>query len=90
MTILDARSGQQFDHMGIPGAKWVPWEATDAAIQSAVPNKNRLVVIYCGNASCGASEVLQDKMASLGYTNLNVYPDGIDAWKAKGYPTARI
>ncbi len=90
MTIIDARSEQQFDHMIIPGAKWVPWESADAAIQSAVPNKNRLVVIYCCNPSCGASEVLQDKMAALGYTNLNVYSDGLDAWKSKGYPTAKI
>lgn len=85
MTILDARGS--VDNMMIPGAIWVPFDATDDQITAAVPSKSTLVVIYCWSESCPASGHLADRMMAMGYTKVYEYPEGLQDWTAKNYPT---
>ncbi len=84
MTILDARGS--INNGMIPGAKWVPFDATDEQITAAVPSKNTLVVIYCWSESCPASSHLADHMITMGYTKVYEYPEGLQDWIAKKYP----
>ncbi len=53
-------------------------------IESAVPDKNTKIVLYCGGGfrSALAAESLQ----RMGYTNVISMDGGIRAWRESGYP----
>lgn len=84
LTILDARSGKFDDGMRIPGAKSLNSESKPEEIAKIVPNKEALVVTYCSNLQCPASDMLYKHLKSLGYTNVIEYPEGIQGWKEAG------
>ena len=45
------------------------------------PDKDKLVVVYCGFVKCGRSHNAGLWARKLGYTNVKRYPGGIFAWK---------
>lgn len=47
--------------------------------------KNATIVTYC-NSNCKASARLLRRLKQLGYSNVRAMEEGIDNWKAKGYP----
>lgn len=84
VVILDARTGKFDDGKRIPGAKVLDAEATDAKIAEVLPDKNALIVTYCGGIKCPASNKLAERLAALGYGNVVEYPEGIAGWVDKG------
>jgi rhodanese-related sulfurtransferase len=85
MIILDARSGKFDDGMRIPGAKSLNAESSPEEIAKIVPDKDKLVVTYCANLQCPASDMLYKHLKSLGYSNVIEYPEGIQGWKEAGH-----
>lgn len=86
----------------VPGAKQflfpIPdmkgWDAKETGgkseqdfIQLLGPDKNRLIVIYCGFVKCTRSHNGATWAVKNGYTNVYRYPGGIFAWKGAKYPT---
>lgn len=66
----------------------------DAAAQAAYqdllgPDKDRLLVIYCGFTKCGRSHNGALWAKKLGYTNVYRHPGGIKAWEQADYPVAK-
>lgn len=53
------------------------------------PDKNRLLVIYCGFTKCGRSHNGAWWAKQLGYTNIYRYPGGIKAWEQADYPVEK-
>ncbi len=84
--LLDARSGKWDDGRRIPGAKSLNAQSSAEDIAAVVPAKNSLVVTYCSNPKCPASDMLAKHLLKLGYTNIIEYPAGIDGWAAAGQP----
>lgn len=84
MTLLDARAGKYDDGTRIPGAKGLAVDATDAQVSAMLPDKQALVVTYCANVQCPASQMLGDKLRKLGYVNVLEYREGIEGWRAAG------
>ena len=41
------------------------------------------IVVYCYNASCNASEILQHKLIEMGFKNVREYKLGITGWRKK-------
>jgi len=83
VTVLDARGGKD-DGRSVPGAKRVNAASTDKEIAKAAPSKDGLIVTYCGNIKCGASNKLATRLKKLGYKNIIEMPAGIDGWVAAG------
>ena len=83
VVILDARS--KVDKV-IPGATVLTAKSTKEQVEKAVPEKDSLVVAYCANLKCPASKHLAKHLRSLGYTNVLVYPEGIEGWIKAGHP----
>jgi len=54
------------------------------------PDKNKLIVIYCGFVKCTRSHNGATWAVKNGYTNVYRYPGGIFAWKGAKYPTADV
>lgn len=52
------------------------------------PDKNRLLVFYCGFTKCGRSHNGAMWAVKLGYKNVYRCPGGIKAWEQRDYPTA--
>lgn len=50
------------------------------------PDKEKVIVIYCGFVKCTRSHNGAAWAKKLGYKNVYRYPGGIFAWKGAGYP----
>ena len=89
----------------VPGAKQflfpIPdmkaWDEKETAgkseqdfVQMLGPDKNRLIVIYCGFVKCTRSHNGATWAVKNGYTNVYRYPGGIFAWKGAKYLTADV
>lgn len=54
------------------------------------PDKDALIVIYCGFVKCTRSHNGAAWARKLGYTNVVRHPGGIFAWKGMGYPVEEV
>jgi rhodanese-related sulfurtransferase len=54
------------------------------------PDKNRLIVFYCGFVKCTRSHNGAMWAVKLGYKNVYRYPGGIKAWDEAGYPVGKV
>jgi len=54
------------------------------------PNKDRLIVIYCGFTKCGRSHNGAMWAVKLGYKDVYRYPGGIKAWMEADYPVEKV
>lgn len=104
MVIVDAMPYEKSYLKGhIPGAvqflfpikPMKAWDAGKTADKSQAdyadllgPDKDRLVVVYCGFVKCGRSDNAAVWARKLGYTNVKRLPGGIFAWKGAEYPVA--
>ncbi len=84
MVLLDARSGKWDDKTRIPGAQSLNDKSTREEVETIIKSKNILVVTYCSNLKCPASNRLYIHLKKLGYKNVIEYPFGIEEWLAVG------
>ena len=54
------------------------------------PNKDKMIVIYCGFVKCTRSHNGAAWAKKMGYKNVYRYPGGIFAWKGAGYPAESV
>ena len=59
-------------------------------VQLLGPDKNKLIVIYCGFVKCTRSHNGAMWAVNNGFTNVYRYPGGIFAWKGAKYATAEV
>ena len=83
-VLVDVRDTEEWDGGHIPGARHVPRSYLETRIESAVPDRDTPIVLYCasGNRSAFAAHTLRDL---LGYTNVSSMTGGITLWKDRGY-----
>jgi len=84
LTLVDARVGKFDDGRRIPNALNLGPDAKDSDIASALTAKDALIVSYCANLKCPASRRLAARLATLGYTHVLEYPQGIEGWASEG------
>lgn len=66
-------------------------EKTKAAFEKLLgPDKNRVIVIYCGFTKCTRSHNGAMWAKKLGYKNVYRYPGGIKAWLEADYPVSKV
>lgn len=73
------------------------WDTTQTAGKSQAdyeallgPDKDALIVVYCGFVKCTRSHNGVIWAKRLGYTNVVRHPGGIFAWKGKDYPVETV
>lgn len=89
MVLIDAR-GPAEGISFIPGSKLLAVKSTASEVAEVIPDKRSLVVTYCADLHCPASMEMYKHLKNLGYENVIDYPDGIEGWKAAGYPAAEV
>lgn len=85
--LLDCRSSEYYDAEHIAGAINLRWKNVPEQAATVLPNKDTLIITYCGGMTCDASTKCFQNLKTLGYTNLLEYSGGIEDWKARGYKT---
>ncbi|MDD9969648.1 MAG: rhodanese-like domain-containing protein [Myxococcales bacterium] len=84
-TFIDANVRDLRDRGPVPGARWVK---CDAVTEAELPtDRDALVVFYCANRECSASDGAAATAVELGWTNVRLMPHGIFGWRKAGYPT---
>lgn len=58
----------------------------DNIVSVAGPDKERLIVVYCGFIACRRSHLGAKTLVDAGYHNVYRYGGGTTAWKEAGYP----
>lgn len=81
--VVDVRPREAFDAGHIPNARSVPMEDL-AAAYAALP-KNRTVVTYCGDISCGLSLRAALQLAQKGFRVKRLL-GGLAEWSRRGFP----
>lgn len=102
MVIVDTMPLEaSYEKNHIPGAvqflfpikPMAQWDANETAGKTKAdyeallgPDKDKLIVVYCGFVKCGRSDNGAAWARKLGYTNVKRLPGGIYAWKGADYP----
>lgn len=81
VTVVDVRSGYDFQKGHIPGAVNAPFNVVDKA---NLPKEGALV-LYCTNEKCPLSGLAAKMLETAGYRDMKVLEGGIAAWTAKGF-----
>lgn len=90
LDLVDARTDKWFEGTLISGAKRLPSDASDSTIAEVLPNKEKLVVVYCGGEKCPASKDLAQRLVDAGYKHVIDYHGGIHEWQALNKPTQTL
>lgn len=87
LVLVDVRETDEWRQGHIPGAIHLPRGFLEMRAQSALPDKDAPIVVYCagGIRSAFAAKVLQE----MGYTHVESANPGFGEWKDKGYPVER-
>jgi rhodanese-related sulfurtransferase len=90
--ILDARPSAFFGQGHIPGAVNLSRDdfARDYRRLSPVLNNahDSRIIVYCSGGDCHDSRLVANALLTLGFSNVNVFTGGWDAWREGGLPTA--
>jgi molybdopterin/thiamine biosynthesis adenylyltransferase/rhodanese-related sulfurtransferase len=83
-AIVDVREASEWEQGHLPGAVHISKSYVEQQIESAVPDRDQEVVLYCagGVRSLFAAQTLK----ALGYTNVASMSSGFQGWKSSGLP----
>jgi rhodanese-related sulfurtransferase len=101
MLIIDTMPYENsYKKQHIPGAKQIEFpipelkEIDDKKKQALIkllgPDKDRLIVFYCGFTKCTRSHNGAMWAVTLGYKNVYRHPGGIKAWMQADYPVESV
>lgn len=86
--VFDARAPAEFEKGHLPGAMNIYSGEFDEAFQMyalmLIPEQP--VLVYCSGQACDESLLVGKHLMNLGYTNVVLYAEGIEGWKAAGHP----
>lgn len=74
----------------IPEMNQLDDKTRDTLIKILGPDKNRLIVFYCGFVKCTRSHNGAMWAVKLGYSNIYRHPGGIKAWDEADYPVEKV
>ena len=74
----------------IPEMKTMDSEMEKQYLALLGPDKNRMIVVYCGFVKCGRSHNGAMWAVKLGYTNVYRCLGGIRGWQEAGYPVEAV
>ncbi len=85
IILIDARSGKWDDGKRIAQAKNLTLEMKDDQIKQTLGASDQFIITYCGGEKCPLSHKMADRLKSLGYQYVLVYPQGMEGWSGSGY-----
>ncbi len=86
VTLIDARTAEEFDNGHVPGAINIPIANLTEYARNRGNNSDGLVVTMCGSA--GRGEKAAKILDSEGMKNVQILEGGLKAWRDAGFPVA--
>ncbi|MDD5760012.1 MAG: rhodanese-like domain-containing protein [Desulfobulbaceae bacterium] len=86
ITLVDARNPEEYQEVHIKNAINIPEKKFSENINLLPTDKTRLVIFYCNGIKCGKSKKAAQKAMDIGYTNIQIYAEGMPVWEEKGLP----
>lgn len=84
VIILDVRTPQELARGYIKGSINIPLQDLSAEIENKLPDKDKIVYVYCLSGSRSAQAV--DLMQKAGYKNSYSMTSGLLSWRANQFP----
>jgi len=86
VTLIDARTAEEFDNGHVPGAINIPIANLTEYARNCGNDSDGLVVTMCGSAGRGgkAAQILDTE----GVKNVQILEGGLKAWREAGFPLA--
>jgi rhodanese-related sulfurtransferase len=81
---IDVREDHEFAAGHARGARHLGKGIIERDIETAVPDKEAAIVLYCGGGF--RSALAADALQQMGYGNVVSMDGGIRAWREAGYP----
>jgi rhodanese-related sulfurtransferase len=69
----------------IPGSRRVPVDRLGEALRRSSLTKDAAIVVYCAGPACPQSRQAAEKLAAFGYTRVEAYEGGLEAWRQAGF-----
>lgn len=85
--LIDTREDREWARGHLPGARHLSKGIIERDIESAVPDKQERIVLYCGGGF--RSALAADALQKMGYRNVVSMDGGWRAWTEKLYPVAK-
>ncbi len=85
IVLVDARTAEWDDGRRIAKAHNLTPKSAEADVAGTLADKDAYIVTYCGGPKCPLSHNMAARLKGLGYTNVLVYPEGIDGWTMAGF-----
>ena len=82
--LIDVREDHEFLRDHAKGACHLSKGIIERDIETAVPDKEDKIVLYCGGGF--RSVLAADSLRQMGYVNVVSMAGGIRAWREAGYP----
>src|SRR5512135_2462942 len=84
VAVIDVRELDEYAQGALPGARHIPRGYLELDIETAVPEHDTPIALYCasGIRSALGARTLQE----MGYTDVVSVAGGFERWKSSGYP----
>ena len=74
----------------IPGSRRVPLDQVGRELARGPVAKDAAIVVYCSGPTCPQSGAAAEKLATLGFRNVQQFEGGLEEWKAAGFAVDRV
>lgn len=89
-VLVEALPEKYFAKGHLPGAINLPHDQVATRAPALLPDKAKVIVVYCANTECANSEIAARALSELGYTSVFEYVQGKADWEAAGYPLEKL
>ena len=85
ITLVDTLPPAAFEKSHLPGAIHIMSDDILELALSLLPDKQRVIVVYCASENCKRAGLAAERLETLGYTNIHHFTGGKRAWTEAGY-----
>jgi rhodanese-related sulfurtransferase len=85
LHVWNVLNDDYFKNELIPGSRRVPADRLGEALKRSTLAKDAAIVVYCAGPSCPVSRQAAEKLSAFGYTRVEAYEGGLEAWKQAGH-----
>ena len=82
LTLIDARSPEEYSAAHIPGAINVPFDAVEAKASLLPTDKEKIIIVHCRTGR--RAGILKNELDAMGYTDVQVLPSEQIEWGDNG------
>lgn len=84
LNLVDVREESEWAKGHLPGAKHLGKGIIERDIETAIPDKDAEIILYCGGGF--RSALSADNLQKMGYKNVISMDGGWRGWTERGYP----